>query len=126
MDVAPIIYSGSQSLAAAALSLTTDVTALGRTCSAHFVQTVANTRRLLAVTLRAASAISQTVTVTLNSRKGSAYNVLLASSTLSSATDFAYIPDEEVLLGPGDNVTLACTATDTPSIIVYGQILTRE
>jgi hypothetical protein len=126
MGVAPIIYSGSQSLDGAALSLVTNVAGLGRTCNTTIVQTVANVRRLLAVTLKAASAITQTVTVTLNSHKGSAYDVLLTSSSLAAATDFAYIPDEEILLGPGDNVTLACTNTGTPAILVYGQILTRE
>lgn len=109
-------YSGSQALASAALSLTTNVAATGR-AAAGFVSTVANFRRVDHVTLKADSAITETVTLTLNSAKGSAYDTLLDSDSLSARQDYEFTPLNDLYLGPGDNLTLSCTNNNTTGTV---------
>ena len=77
-----VSYKGSQNLASGALSLVTTAAAIGRT--SNFVLTVANQRKLDHVTLHSTIAITQTVTLTLNSREGSAYDIVLDSTSLSA------------------------------------------
>jgi hypothetical protein len=111
-----VTYSGSSDLASAALSLTTNVAATGRVASG-FTSAVAERRKLDHVTLHASVAISETVTLTLNSRQGSAYDIVLDTSALGAESDYQYVPLSPVYLGPGDNLTLACTNANTTGTV---------
>lgn len=78
---------------------------------------------LLAVMLHAVTAISQTVTVTLNSVFGlTTYTYLLDTATLSSATNYVFRPNPGIPLRRGDTIVVACTNSGTPSIVVYSEI----
>lgn len=118
-------YAISQPLASAALSMTTNLTALRRTYSSHMVGTVANNRRVLCATLRADGAITETVTVTLDSVRGTAYDTVLNSTSLTAGTSYVYFPSDELILGPGDNLVLECT-NNGGAQTVAGQIITSE
>lgn len=119
-----ITYSGSADLTSAALSLTTNVAATGRVASG-FTMAVAERRKLDHVTLEASEAITETVTLTLNSHLGSAYDVVLDTGVLTAEQAYQYVPLTPIYLGPGDNLTLACTDTNTTGT-VYGAIVCEE
>lgn len=123
---ARVTYSGTQVLSAGALSLVTNVAARGLLANAGVTPTVANVRRLIIATLKAAADITQTVTLTLNSAKGAAFDVVLNEQNLNPDTSYLYLPDGDLVLGPGDNLTLTCTATGSPAITVSAQILLEE
>lgn len=118
-------YAKQQNLSTAALALPATAANCRRT-AVGWTPALAHRRRIDLVTLKAASAITQDITVTLNSAQGSAYDVVLDSVSLSAATDYAYKPAGDVVLGPGDQVTLACTANASPNIVVSGAILLEE
>ena len=121
-----VTYSGSQLLSAAAFSLTTNVAATGRVAS-RFISAVAERRKLDHVTLKASGAITETVSLTLNSAKGSTYDILLDSSAYVAETAaYQYVPLSPIYLGPGDNLTLSCTFANTPNVTVRGAIVCEE
>lgn len=78
-------------------------------------------RRLMLVTVKYSGAASTTITVTINSGAGAAYDVLLDSTLLSAATDYVYIPDEEILLASDDSldVVAPAVAAVTSAIAAY-------
>lgn len=78
--------------------------------------------KLARVGLKAASAISQTVSVNIIPAAGSNYTILLDTSTLSSATNYSYIPAGDVVLRRGDMIQVTCTNSGTPAITVYNTI----
>ncbi|NIL98655.1 MAG: hypothetical protein GTO62_16415, partial [Planctomycetales bacterium] len=69
------------------------------------------------------AAITQTVKVTLDSKTGTNYDTILASAALVGNTDFAWVPDGELLLDSGDELLVTCTNTGTPAITVYAEVL---
>lgn len=120
-----VTYSGSQLLTGGtALTLVTNVAATGRVVSG-FTSAVAERRKLDHVTLEASEAITETVTLTLNSRKGSTYDIPLDASSMAAETMYQYVPLSPVYLGPGDNLTLTCTAAGTTGT-VYAAIVCEE
>ena len=122
-----VTYSGSQLLSAAAFSLTTNVAATGRTASTGITLAVAERRKLDHVTLKASGNITETVSLTLNSAKGSAYDILLDSNAYVAETAaYQYVPLSPIYLGPGDNLTLSCTFANTPAVTVSGAIVCEE
>jgi len=79
----------SQDLSAAALSYTTST---GRK------------RKVEMVTLKASQAISETVTITLDSAKGANYDSVLVEVALVAETDFVWRPHGEMNLQSGDEL----------------------
>lgn len=74
------------------------------------------------VLLKAGANISQVVTVTKTPAAGSNYATVLDTATLSSAQNYKYTPDGEIILRRGDKITLACANSGTPAVTVYSTI----
>lgn len=102
--------TASQNLASAALSYTTDY---GR----RF--------KLESVMIHASVAITETVTVTLDSVHGSNYDIVLAKQDLDAEQDFVFRPQGELNLQVGDEIKVQCTNANTTGI-VYATIKSSE
>ena len=63
------------------------------------------------VLVHASTAISETITLTINSKYGANYDTLLVSATLSSETDYVFRPDGELWIQAGDAFDIAITNT---------------
>lgn len=85
----------SQDLSLAALSYTTSI-------SRKF--------RLLEVTLRASVPITETITLTKDSKQGSNYDVVLRTVSLSSGQNFVYRPEVSEAFQSGDELKVQCTS----------------
>ena len=92
----------SQNLATAALSYTT-------TFTGNF--------QLQFVHLKASTGITETVTCTWASRDGTAYNVTLDTSSLSTATNYVFRPSGNCIFQDGDKLTVSCTAANHTGIV---------
>ncbi len=101
----------------------------------HFDASVANTsltvsvpvgelRQLLFVTVKYSGASSTTITGTINSGAGGAYDVLLFSTALSADTDFVYVPDRDIFLADDDSFDVVAPAVSavTSAIAVYTRV----
>lgn len=96
----------SQALASGALSTT---------------KTYSYDTRVRQVMVHASTAISETITVTFDSADGSNYDTLLASTTLSSATDYVFRPAGILILRKGDGIKVTCTNNGGTGT-VYGTV----
>lgn len=81
--------------------------------------------KLESVCLHASVAITETVTVTLDSVNGSNYDVVLAKVNLSAEQDFVFRPQGELNLQLGDEIKVQCTNANTTGT-VYGIIKSSE
>jgi hypothetical protein len=66
--------------------------------------------------------VSETVSVTFNSADGSSYDILLDTATLSTASNYFYLPNGPVTLKAGDAITVTCTnatATTTAYLTAF-------
>ena len=66
-------------------------------------------RKLEQIILHASQAITETVTITLDSVNGSDYDTVLQSVALVAETDFVYRPQGELNLIDGDKIKVQCT-----------------
>lgn len=94
--------TSSQDLSDAALSYTTD-----------FTRRV----KIEAVILRASVAITETITITLDSVNGANYDTVLAIGYLSAEQDFVFRPQGELNLQAGDNIKVQCTNANTTGTV---------
>ena len=97
----------SQALGTGALSYTTDFS---------------EKTRIKQILFHAASAITQTVTFTIDSKTGATYDVVIAAEDLVAEQDYAYT-GSELILEDGDEIIISCTNTGTPAITVTVCIL---
>jgi hypothetical protein len=88
----------SQDLTAGALTYTTSI---GRRFT------------LERILFHASVAITESITITLDSGKGSDYDTVLRRKSLSAETDFIYIPDGENDYYAGDEIKVQCTNANT-------------
>ena len=65
--------------------------------------------RILWISLKATQAISETVTVTLDSVKGSLFDEVLCQVDLVAERNFFYKPGGDSEFLPGDQIIIACT-----------------
>jgi len=84
----------SQDLTAAALSFTTSI---GR----RF--------KLEKIIFRASVAITETITITLDSAQGANYDGILRVKSLSAEQNYVYTPDGENNFYAGDEIKIQCT-----------------
>jgi len=101
----------SQDLSAGALSYTTNFSAK---------------TRIKQIFLHASVAISETVKVTFDSKTSANYDTVIASRDLTSAQDYVYIPDGDLVLENGDELVISCTnanTTGTVYVTVIGETL---
>ena len=100
----------SQDLSTGALSYTTSI---GR----RF--------RLERILFHASVAITETITITLDSGQGATYDVELRKKSLSSEQDFIYVPEGENNYYAGDEIKIQCTNANTTGTI-YVTVKARE
>ncbi len=85
------------------------------------------TYQLISVTMHSdgAATTSELFTITLDAKAGAAYDTLLYSLDLSSAStvDLAWFPDEALLLEAGDAIDVAFANSDTDT---YGVQITAK
>lgn len=95
---------GSQNLASGALSFTT---------------TIGRKFRLDKIIFHASVAITETITITLDSVNGSAYDAVLRKKSLSSAQDYVYTPEGENNFSAGDEIKIECTNANLTGTLQY-------
>ena len=78
------------------------------------------------IIFKASENITETITITLDSAKGSTYDVVLKKVTLIGKQDYVFTPEEgDADLQDGDEIKVECTAAnDTGSI--YGIVKCTE
>ena len=86
--------STSQSLAAAVLDYTYNN---------------ASSAQVLWVSIKASGAITETVTITLDSELGTNYDTVLKTQSLTAATSFFWMPEGDLILAPNDGIRVQCT-----------------
>ena len=82
--------------------------------------------QLLGCYFKAATNITETVTVTLVSAEGAGYTYLLNSTSLTTAQTANYTPTGFIGLKRGDVVTFACTSATATGMAGYMMIQYRE
>lgn len=93
--------TSSQDLSSAALSYTTDY---GRK------------RKIESISIHFSVAVTETITVTLDSATGANYDVVLDTTSLVAGTDYIFRPQGELNLQVGDEIKVACTNANTTGI----------
>ena len=71
------------------------------------------------------AAVSETITITLDSVKGANYDAVLQDIVLVSETDLVWRPQGEANFQPGDQIKIECTQ-DGASGTVYGIVKSSE
>ena len=74
-----------------------------------YTTTLTRRFRIQRIIFHASVAITETITITLDSRKGANYDAGLRKKSLSAEQDFIYIPDGENDYYAGDNIKIYCT-----------------
>ena len=87
---------------------------------------IENSIQLLGCYFKAATAITETVSVTVVSAAGAGYSFLLTSTALSGGTTVVYLPTGFVGLKRGDVLTFACTSATASGMAGYMMIQYRE
>ncbi len=87
--------------------------------------TVGRKRKLEMVTFKFSQAVSETVTITLDSAHGVNYDVALAEVVLVAETSFVFRPQGECNLQSGDQLRLQCTNANGIGVC-YANIKTSE
>ena len=100
----------SQDLSVDALSYTTSI---GRAC------------RIDAIIFKASVNITETITITLDSKNGANYDVKLRTIELVAGQNAIYIPDDELNLQAGDEIKIQCTNANLTGVL-YAVIKTSE
>lgn len=100
----------SQNLASAPLSYTTDY---GR----RF--------QLISISIHASVAITETITITLDSVNGANYDVVLDSQNLIAEQSYVFYPNKDLILQLGDEIKVQCTNANTTGT-VYAIIKASE
>lgn len=113
-------YKDSQDLSAGAMQF--DIT-IGSGDSRGVEDNV----ELDAVMLKFSSAVSQVVTIShLDATDPTNYSFVLATTTLSSATDYVYRPDSKPKFKRGDVIRVSVANSGTPAITAYAKVHVRE
>lgn len=73
--------------------------------------------RVERILFHASVAITETITITFDSGKGSNYDTILRKKSLSSEQDFIYIPDGENNYYAGDEIKIQCTNANLTGVI---------
>ncbi len=81
--------------------------------------------RLDQVYLKFSQAVSETITITLDSKNGANYDVVLAEVVLVSETDYVFRPQGRSEFDAGDEIKVQCTNTGLAGT-VRGGVKTSE
>lgn len=108
IDSTLVTKTGTQDLSAGALAYTTNFAA---------------DTRIKQVMIHADAAMTQTITVTFDSATGATYDTVLDKTSVTTATDYLWIPDHDFVIASGDEFLIACTNSGTPAVNVYVSVL---
>ncbi len=98
---------------------TSQILSTGAGTALDFTTTIGRRFKLEKIIFHASEAITETITISLDSGKGSVYDVVLRRKSLSAEQDYIYVPDGENNYYAGDEIRVQCTAaTDTGTIFV--------
>ena len=86
-----------------------------------YTTSVSRQFKLEEVIVQASVAITETITVTRDSKQGAAYDQILAKHTLSAEQSFVFRPEGECNFLDGDEVKVQCTDANGTGI-VYGTL----
>jgi len=90
-----------------------------------YTTTIDRNFKLEEVVLKASVAISETITITRDSKNGAAYDHVLASRVLVSESSYVFRPQGECNFRRGDEVKIQCTNANGTGT-VYGEVKTSE
>lgn len=102
--------TASQDLSSGALSSTT---------------TFSKNTRIDQIIFKASVSITETITITLDSKQGSDYDVVLKVMALVSSSSYVFRPEGELNLFAGDGIKLQCTNANLTGTI-YAIIKSSE
>ena len=77
------------------------------------------------VTFKFSQSVTETITITLDSVKGTNYDAVLKVATISNDLSYVYNPESDAIFNAGDEIKVQCTA-DGGAGIVYGVVKTSE
>ena len=75
--------------------------------------------RIKSILIHFSGAVSQTVTLKLDSGAGSNYDTILEIDSFIAKSDYDWEPDSELILGATDEILVTCTNAGTPAITAY-------
>lgn len=82
--------------------------------------------RLDSINFKSSVAITETITITIDSKNGSSYDVVLRVKGLSSESNFIYTPDGfDACFAAGDEIKIQCTNANLTGTL-YVEIKTSE
>ena len=96
---------------------------------ADSAQTLGRAWRVLHMTLHSSKAMhaNDVLTVTLDSKFGAEYDGVLLSQAMAALTDLLWIPTNDLIFSPDDDIVIACTNLNQATLglivmwaIVYG------
>lgn len=90
-----------------------------------FTTSIGRRFKLEKIIFRASVAITETITITLDSGKGSAYDTILRVKALSNEQNYVYTPEGENNFYAGDEIKIECTAANDTGTI-SGIVKTKE
>lgn len=91
----------------------------------NYTTSFARRWKLERVLIKATQNISETITITLDSKQGSAFDTILASQTLDNENDFVYNACGENNYLEGDEIKIECTNANLIGVL-SGMIKTSE
>ena len=77
-----------------------------------FTTSIGRRFRLEQIIFRASVAITETITITLDSGKGTAYDTILRVKSLSAEQNYVFVPDGDNNFYAGDELLIECTAAN--------------
>ena len=90
-----------------------------------YTTTIGRKFKLEKIIFLASVAITETITITLDSAKGVNYDVVLRKKTLVAGQDFTYTPEGENNYQAGDEIKLECTNANITGVL-YANLKTSE
>ncbi len=103
-------------------SLKPDITfsqdlSVGAGTALDFTTTIGRRFKLEKIIFKASVAITETITITLDSGQGPSYDVILRKKSLSSEQNYVYTPAGENNFYAGDEIRIQCTAANDTGTI---------
>ena len=81
--------------------------------------------KLERIIFHASVAITETITITHISKQGTTYNSVMRVKSLSSESDFVFVPEDNTFFLDGDEIRLQCTNANITGTL-YCTIKTSE
>ena len=81
--------------------------------------------KLNQILIKFSVAVTETITITLDSKEGSTHDTVLRSKSLVSESSFVYKPEGDPNFAKGDQIKIQCTNANKTGI-AYAMIKSRE